>query len=77
MYFGIVPPLSDIQSWLMPPILSGYMATGEQSQGQYYELSLLRLALLFITLSLKWMDKRNLGIGKSRMFSQTDCLPGH
>lgn len=69
IYFGIVPPLSEIHSWLMPPFISGYMATGGAISG-----ALLQLLLVFIGIAIyfpffKLMDKRSLGIGVSDIFS--------
>ncbi|MEC6798159.1 EAL domain-containing protein [Photobacterium sp. S4TG1] len=69
IYMGIVPPLSEIHSWLMPPFISGYMATGGAISG-----AILQLVLVFIGLAIyfpffKLMDKRSLGIGVSDIFS--------
>ncbi|WP_305844551.1 PTS transporter subunit EIIC [Photobacterium leiognathi] len=69
MYFGIVPPLSDIQSWLMPPILSGYMATGGAISGAVLQIVIIAIGVAVYYPFFKVMDKRNLGIGVSDVFS--------
>ncbi|WP_305458817.1 EAL domain-containing protein [Photobacterium leiognathi] len=69
MYFGIVPPLSDIQSWLMPPILSGYMATGGAVSGAVLQIVIIAIGVAVYYPFFKVMDKRNLGIGVSDVFS--------
>ncbi|WP_117232486.1 EAL domain-containing protein [Vibrio maerlii] len=32
-YFGLVPPISELMSWLTPPVISGYIGTGNSIAG--------------------------------------------
>ncbi|PQJ62185.1 EAL domain-containing protein [Photobacterium angustum] len=69
MYWGIVPPLSEIQSWLMPPLLSGYVATGGAISGAILQAVIILIGVAIYYPFFKVMDKRNLGIGVSDVFS--------
>ncbi|MCD9495363.1 EAL domain-containing protein [Photobacterium carnosum] len=69
MYVGLVPPLSEVHSWLMPPFLSGYMATGGAISGAVLQLLLVLIGIVIYLPFFKLMDKRSLGIGVSDIFS--------
>ncbi|SKA00358.1 EAL domain-containing protein [Photobacterium toruni] len=69
IYIGIVPPLSEVYSWLMPPFVSGYMATGGAISGAVLQLFLVLIGIVIYLPFFKLMDKRSLGIGVSDIFS--------
>ena len=69
IYFGIVPPLNEVYSWLMPPFVSGYMATGGAISGAVLQLVLVLIGAAIYLLFFKLMDKRSLGVGISDIFS--------
>ena len=69
IYIGIVPPLSEIHSWLMPPFISGYLATGGAISGALLQLLLVVIGITIYLPFFKLMDKRSLGIGVSDIFS--------
>lgn len=65
---GWVPPLSTVQSWIMPPLVSGYLGTGAISG------ALLQLIIIIIGIGLyypffKFMDKRSLGVDVTSIFN--------
>ena len=69
IYLGIVPPLSEVHSWLMPPFVSGYMATGGAISGAVLQLFLVLIGVAIYLPFFRLMDKRSLGIGVSDIFS--------
>ncbi|PST89533.1 diguanylate phosphodiesterase [Photobacterium sp. NCIMB 13483] len=69
IYMDIVPPLSEIHSWLMPPFISGYMATGGAISGAVLQLLIVLIGIMIYLPFFKLMDKRSLGIGVSDIFS--------
>lgn len=69
IYFGIVPPLNEVYSWLMPPFVSGYMATGGAISGAVLQLVLVLIGAAIYLPFFKLMDKRSLGVGISDIFS--------
>lgn len=69
IYIGVVPPLSEVHSWLMPPFISGYMATGGAISGAILQLILILIGMIIYLPFFKLMDKRSLGIGVSDIFS--------
>ncbi|SMY16368.1 Lichenan permease IIC component [Photobacterium aquimaris] len=69
IYFGVVPPLSEIHSWFMPPLISGYMATGGAISGSLLQLLLICIGIAIYLPFFKLMDKRSLGIGVSDILS--------
>lgn len=69
IYFGVVPPLSEIHSWFMPPLISGYMATGGAISGALLQLLLICIGIAIYLPFFKLMDKRSLGIGVSDILS--------
>ena len=69
IYFGMVPPLSEVYSWLMPPFVSGYMATGGAISGAILQLVLVLVGVAIYLPFFKLMDKRSLGVGISDVFS--------
>ncbi|KJG57915.1 diguanylate phosphodiesterase [Photobacterium kishitanii] len=69
IYIGIVPHLTEVHSWLMPPIISGYVATGGSIAGAILQLLLIVLGIVIYLPFFRLMDKRSLGIGVSDIFS--------
>ncbi|PSU91694.1 diguanylate phosphodiesterase [Photobacterium kishitanii] len=69
IYIGIVPHLTEVHSWLMPPIISGYVATGGSIAGALLQLLLIVLGIVIYLPFFRLMDKRSLGIGVSDIFS--------
>ncbi|SMY35084.1 EAL domain-containing protein [Photobacterium andalusiense] len=69
IYFGVVPPLSEIHSWLMPPFISGYMVTGGAISGVILQILIVLTGIVIYMPFFKLMDKRSLGIGVSDILS--------
>ncbi|CAM3708427.1 EAL domain-containing protein [Parendozoicomonas haliclonae] len=46
MFIGLVPPVQTILSWMTPPLISGYIATGESVSGVVLQIILLAIGTL-------------------------------
>jgi EAL domain-containing protein (putative c-di-GMP-specific phosphodiesterase class I)/cellobiose-specific phosphotransferase system component IIC len=53
-----VPPLTDVQSWLVPPIISGYLATGGSVYGSILQVFLIVISVFCYYPFVCYMDKR-------------------
>ncbi|MGF1758540.1 EAL domain-containing protein [Photobacterium sagamiensis] len=69
IYFGLVPALSEIQSWIMPPVMSGYLATGGAASGAVLQFFIIIVGMMIYYPFFKFMDKRSLGLDLSSTFN--------
>ena len=65
---GLIPPLSEVHSWLIPPIISGYVSSGGTVSVAVFQLFLILLGVVIYYPFFKVMDKRSLGVDVSSMF---------
>ncbi|WEM44330.1 EAL domain-containing protein (plasmid) [Photobacterium sp. DA100] len=65
---GIIPPLSEVHSWLIPPVLSGYVASGGEVSVALFQVFLILVGIAIYYPFFKIMDKRSLGVDVSSIF---------
>lgn len=65
---GLIPPLSEVHSWLLPPIFSGYVSSGGSVSVAIFQLFLILLGMAIYYPFFKVMDKRSVGVDVSSMF---------
>ena len=68
MAYGIIPPLSEVHSWITPPIISGYMGSGGSYAVAGFQVFLIGVGMLMYYPFFKMMDQRSAGIDLSDMF---------
>lgn len=67
-YVGFVPPLTEVISWMTPPIIGGYLGTGESINGALLQLVIILVGIAIYYPFFKKMDALSLGA------SQVDSL---
>ena len=65
---GLIPPLSEVHSWLLPPIFSGYVSSGGSLSVAIFQLFLILLGMAIYYPFFKVMDKRSVGVDVSSIF---------
>ncbi|MGF1754760.1 EAL domain-containing protein, partial [Vibrio makurazakiensis] len=55
-YIGWVPPVSEVMSWMTPPLVSGYIGTGNSVEGALLQLVIIILGVLAYRPFLKQME---------------------
>ena len=65
---GLIPPLSEVHSWLLPPIISGYVSSGGTVSVAIFQLFLILIGIAMYYPFFKVMDKRSQGVDVSSMF---------
>ncbi|MGF1688326.1 EAL domain-containing protein [Photobacterium japonica] len=68
MAYGIIPPLSEVHSWITPPIISGYMGSGGSYAVAGFQVFLIGVGMLMYYPFFKMMDQRSTGIDLTDMF---------
>ncbi|MGF1702272.1 EAL domain-containing protein [Photobacterium makurazakiensis] len=69
IYIGIIPPLSVVQSWIVPPVISGYLATGGGFVTPLFQIALILLGIALYYPFFKLMDRRSTGLDLSSIFN--------
>ncbi|AJR05526.1 diguanylate phosphodiesterase [Photobacterium gaetbulicola] len=65
---GFIPPLTEVHSWLIPPVLSGYIASGGEISVAFFQIFLIVVGVVVYYPFFKIMDKRSLGVDVSSIF---------
>lgn len=65
---GLIPPLSEVHSWLIPPVMSGYVASGGEASVAAFQLFLIFVGVAIYYPFFKVMDQRSLGVDVSSIF---------
>ncbi|WP_082008699.1 EAL domain-containing protein [Photobacterium gaetbulicola] len=65
---GFIPPLTEVHSWLIPPVLSGYVASGGEISVAFFQVFLIVVGIVIYYPFFKIMDKRSLGVDVSSIF---------
>ncbi|MGR5065137.1 EAL domain-containing protein [Photobacterium sp. DNB22_13_2] len=65
---GLIPPLSEVHSWLIPPVMSGYVASGGAVSVAAFQLFLIFVGVAIYYPFFKVMDQRSLGVDVSSIF---------
>ncbi|PSU59570.1 diguanylate phosphodiesterase [Photobacterium aphoticum] len=66
--YGVIPPLSEVHSWITPPIINGYIGSGGSFAVAGFQVFLIILGMLIYYPFFKMMDQRSVGIDLSDMF---------
>lgn len=64
----MIPPLSEVHSWITPPIINGYIGSGGSFAVAGFQVFLIILGMLIYYPFFKMMDQRSVGIDLSDMF---------
>ncbi len=68
-FWALVPPLTEVQSWLVPPLISGYLATGGSVYGSLLQLFLIILSVGCYYPFVRYMDKRTVNFDFLSLFN--------
>ena len=69
IYIGWVEPLSELHSWLLPPLVSGYMATGGSISGSILQLVIIILGMAMYYPFMRYMDIRSEQLNFAHIFN--------
>lgn len=58
---GLIAPLTEVQPWITPPVLSGYLASGGEWSVALFQLGLIGLSMLFYYPFFRIMDNQAAG----------------
>ncbi|WP_338091406.1 EAL domain-containing protein [Photobacterium sanguinicancri] len=67
---GWVEPINEVNSWLLPPLLSGYLSTGGTAGGVILQVVILVVGVAMYYPFFKVMDTRSEGIDVTRIFNR-------
>ncbi|MEZ8739794.1 EAL domain-containing protein [Photobacterium swingsii] len=73
---GWVAPISEVNSWLLPPLLSGYLSTGGTVGGVILQVVILLVGGAIYYPFFKIMDTRSEGIDLMRIFNRRFFING-
>ncbi|MGF1692132.1 EAL domain-containing protein [Photobacterium kagoshimensis] len=73
---GWVAPISEVNSWLLPPLVSGYLSTGGTAGGVILQVFILVVGVAIYYPFFKVMDKRSDGIDLMRIFNRRFFING-
>lgn len=77
---GYIAPLSEVHSWLMPPIVNGYFASGESWSVAVFQFILIVLGMVIYYPFFKIMDRHSVGLDLSSVinnrFFSSDSIEG-
>ncbi|WP_253952065.1 EAL domain-containing protein [Photobacterium sanctipauli] len=68
-YIGLIPPLSVVQSWIVPPVISGYLATEGSLVTPLFQIALIAFGMALYYPFFRFMDKRSTGLDLSSIFN--------
>ena len=69
-WIGWVEPINEVNSWLLPPLLSGYLSTGGTAGGVILQIVILVVGVAMYYPFFKIMDTRSEGIDVTRIFNR-------